>query len=444
MRFTLAGLLACALASAQTQAVQTTTLNNGMKILIQEDHAIPNVAMYFFYKIGSRNERPGITGISHFFEHMMFNGAKKFGPKEFDNQMEKAGGNNNASTGNDMTIYTDWFPSSALELMMDMESDRIRDLAFDPKIVESERGVVYSERRSSVDNNNSGILREQLDAAAFIAHPYHWPVVGWPSDIEAWTMDDLKAYFKIGYAPNNCTMVVVGDVSAQQVMALAKKYIEPIPRQAPPPPVRTKEPVQLGERRVIVKKPAQSPIQMIAFHVPEATHPDSQVLNVISTVLSQGQSSRLYRRMVENEQLALSVNGRKGETFDPTIMTFTIQPRRGVELARTEKALYEELDRMASTAVSSEELQKAKNQILAGHYRQMKTIAGRASMIGHYEVYYGDYSKMFSIDSEIDKVTPADIQRVAKTYFNEKNRTVATLIPEEGAPTRGGRRGGNQ
>jgi zinc protease len=444
MRFTLAGLLACALASAQTQAVQTTTLNNGMKILIQEDHAIPNVAMYFFYKIGSRNERPGITGISHFFEHMMFNGAKKFGPKEFDNQMEKAGGNNNASTGNDMTIYTDWFPSSALELMMDMESDRIRDLAFDPKIVESERGVVYSERRSSVDNNNSGILREQLDAAAFIAHPYHWPVVGWPSDIEAWTMDDLKAYFKIGYAPNNCTMVVVGDVSAQQVMALAKKYIEPIPRQAPPPPVRTKEPVQLGERRVIVKKPAQSPIQMIAFHVPEATHPDSQVLNVISTVLSQGQSSRLYRRMVENEQLALSVNGRKGETFDPTIMTFTIQPRRGVELARTEKAIYEELDRMASTAVSSEELQKAKNQILAGHYRQMKTIAGRASMIGHYEVYYGDYSKMFSIDSEIDKVTPADIQRVAKTYFNEKNRTVATLIPEEGAPTRGGRRGGNQ
>jgi len=444
MRFTIAGLLACALAFAQTQAVQTTTLNNGMKILIQEDHAIPNVAMYFFYKIGSRNERPGITGISHFFEHMMFNGAKKYGPKEFDNNMEKAGGNNNASTGNDMTIYTDWFPSSALELMMDMESDRIRDLAFDPKIVESERGVVYSERRSSVDNNNSGILREQLDAAAFIAHPYHWPVVGWPSDIEAWTMDDLKAYFRIGYAPNNCTMVVVGDVSSNQVMALAKKYIEPIPRQAPPPPVRTKEPVQLGERRVVVKKPAQSPIQMIAFHVPEATHPDSQVLNVISTVLSQGQSSRLYRRMVENEQLALSVNGRKGDTFDPTIMTFTIQPRRGVELARTEKVLYEELARLAATAVSSEELQKAKNQILSGHYRQMKTIAGRASMIGHYEVYYGDYSKMFSIDQEIDKVTPADIQRVAKTYFQETNRTVATLIPEEGAPTRGGRRGGNQ
>src|SRR5580704_8722222 len=328
------------------QNVQTATLANGMKVISQEDHNIPNVALYFFYRIGSRKERPRIAGISHFFEHMMFNGAKKYGPKQFDNEMEKAGGNNNASTGEDLTTYTDWFPSSALELMFDMEGDRIRDLSLDPKMVASERGVVYSERRTSVDNNNSGILREQLQAAAFIAHPYHWPVVGWPSDIEAWTLEDLKDYFRIGYAPNNCTMVVVGDVSAPQVMALAKKYIEPIPRQAPPPPVRTIEPAQLGERRVTVKKPAQLPIQMIAFHVPEATHPDSQVLNVISTVLSQGQSSRLYRRMVENEQLALSVNGRKGETFDPTIMTFTIQPRRGVELARTEKVLYEELERL--------------------------------------------------------------------------------------------------
>jgi zinc protease len=444
MRFTITGLLAATLAFAQTQTVQTTTLSNGMKILIQEDHAIPNVAMYFFYKIGSRNERPGITGISHFFEHMMFNGAKKYGPKEFDNQMEMAGGNNNASTGQDLTTYTDWFPRSALELMMDMESDRIRDLAFDPKIIESERGVVYSERRSSVDNNNSGILREQLDAAAFIAHPYHWPVVGWPSDIEAWTMDDLKAYFKIGYAPNNCTMVVVGDVSAQNVIALAEKYIEPIPRQAPPPPVRTKEPEQLGERRVVVKKPAQLPIQMIAYHVPEATHADHQVLEVVAAVLSRGQSSRLYKRMVEDEQLALSVNAGARDAFDPTIMTFNINPRSGVDLAKTEKVLYEELDKLKTAEVPAQEIQKAKNQILANHYRQLKTIAGRASMIGHYEVYYGDYSKMLTIDKELDKVTPADIQRVAKTYFTEKNRTVATLIPDGSGGGRRGGRGGNQ
>src|SRR5580700_3860558 len=288
MRFTIAGLLACALAIAQTQTVQTTTLNNGMKILIQEDHAIPNVAMYFFYKIGSRNERPGITGISHFFEHMMFNGAKKYGPKQFDNNMEMAGGNNNASTGNDMTIYTDWFPSSALELMMDMESDRIRDLAFDPKIVESERGVVYSERRSSVDNNNSGILREQLEAAAFIAHPYHWPVVGWPSDIEAWTMEDLKSHWSMGYAPNNRVMVIVGEVKFDNVMARSKKVLEPIPRREPPPEVRTKEPEQLGERRVTLSKPAQLPIQMVLYHIPDSRDADTPALDLMATILSSG------------------------------------------------------------------------------------------------------------------------------------------------------------
>src|SRR5271169_2178417 len=191
------GILLATRATAQSFDVKTTTLKNGMKVMVQEDHSIPNVALYIFYRIGSRNERPGTTGISHFFEHMMFNGAKKYGPKQFDREMEKAGGNNNAYTTEDLTVYTDWFPSSALELMFDMESDRIRDLAFDPKMIESERGVVYSERRSSVDNSNQGILREQLDAAAFIAHPYHWPVVGWPSDIEAWTLDDLKAYFRI-------------------------------------------------------------------------------------------------------------------------------------------------------------------------------------------------------------------------------------------------------
>jgi zinc protease len=165
---------------AEVAAVQTHTLDNGLKILVQEDHSIPNVAMYLFYRIGSRNERPGITGISHFFEHTMFNGAKKYGPKQFDNEMDSAGGNNNAYTSKDLTVYTDWFPSTALELMFDMESDRMRDLAFDPKIIESERGVVYSERRTSVDNSNYGTLSEQLEAAAFTAHPYHWPVVGWP------------------------------------------------------------------------------------------------------------------------------------------------------------------------------------------------------------------------------------------------------------------------
>jgi len=413
------------------QDTRTGILANGMKVIVQEDHAIPNVAMYFFYRIGSRNERPGTTGLSHFFEHMMFNGARKYGPKQFDKQMDNIGGNNNAYTTNDVTVYTDWFPSPALELMFDMEADRIRDLAFDPKIVESERGVVYSERRTSVDNSNTGMLRELARATAFVAHPYHWPVVGWPSDIESWSMDDLKNHFRMGYAPNNCVLVVVGDVLNAQVMSLAKKYLEPIPRQEPPPAVRTKEPPQQGERRVTLSKQAQLPIQLVLFHVPESRHPDRRALGVAATLLTHGQSSRLYKRMVDTEQIALSVGAGVGDALDPTVFTFNIQPRSGVDPATTEKALFEELSKLQADAVPDTELRKAKNQMLADLYRQLKTIAGRANLLGSYEVFQGDYAKLFSADKEIEAVTAADVQRVARQYFVAKNRTAATLVPEK-------------
>src|SRR6185436_18281493 len=231
---------------AQSFDIKTRTLKNGMKILVQEDHSIPNATMYIFYRIGSRNERPGTTGISHFFEHMMFNGAKKYGPGQFDRVMEAAGGRNNAYTSYDVTAYQDWFPSSALELIYDLEADRIRDLSFDPKIIESERGVVASERRTSVESSNFGILDEQLWASAYTAHPYQWPVIGWMVDIENWTMADLKRHFEMGYSPSNATMIVAGDVKADEVFRLAERYIEPIPSHDPPPKVTTQEPEQLG------------------------------------------------------------------------------------------------------------------------------------------------------------------------------------------------------
>src|SRR5688572_9210537 len=199
---------------AQTKAddVKTFTLKNGMKFLVLEDSSIPNANMYLFYKVGSRNEYPGTTGLSHFFEHMMFNGAKKYGPKQFDVVMEAAGGANNAYTDRDITVYQDWFPASALPLIFDLEADRIAHLSFDPKMIESERGVVASERRTSVDANNAGLLDEQLWATAFSAHPYQWPVIGWMVDIESWKMADLKHHFEIGYSPANATMVISGAV----------------------------------------------------------------------------------------------------------------------------------------------------------------------------------------------------------------------------------------
>jgi zinc protease len=423
-------VMLCAVAPAQQLQIKTHTLKNGMKIIVEEDHSIPNVALYIFYRIGSRNERPGTTGLSHFFEHMMFNGAKKYGPKQFDVVMEANGGSNNAYTSRDLTVYQDWFPRSTLELIFDLEADRIADLSFDPKVVESERGVVASERRTSIDASNFGILYEQLFATAYTAHPYQWPVVGWMVDIENWKQEDLKRHFEMGYSPSNATMVVSGDVSPEEIVKLAEKYIEPIQPHAPPPPVTTGEPEQQGERRVTVKKFAQLPMLMIGYHTVDAKSPDYYPLEVLQTILFSGQSSRLYQRLVDKDQIALSVNSDFEPGFDPGLFTVIAQPKANTRPEAVEKAVYEEFDKIKSQGVTDQELEKAKNILLANFYRSLKTINGKANTLGTYEVFFGDYRKLFTAAEDYAKVTKEDLRRVAQKYFTDKNRTVATLTPE--------------
>ncbi len=410
--------------------VATKTLKNGMKVLVQTDHSIPNVALYIFYRVGSRNEGPGTTGLSHFFEHMMFNGAKKYGPGELDKVMEANGGANNAYTTRDVTVYQDWFPRSALPLIYDIEADRIRDLSFDPAKIKSEREVVASERRLRTDNDNGGLLDEQLWATSYIAHPYHWPVVGWMSDIEHWTMEQLKHHFEMGYAPNNATMVVTGDVSPEEIFALCEKYIEPIPSHVPPPPVVTVEPEQMGERRLVVRKSAQLPLVLVAYHIPQTNNPDYYALNVLRTVLFQGESSRMYQRLVDKDQIALDVSSSVEPAFDPTIVEVVAQPKQGVNPQKCEKAMYEEFENAKNAMISDTELGKAKNIRLAEFYREMRTINGRANTIGTYEVFFGDYKRLFDAAKNYSAVTKEDVQRVAKAYFGANNRTVATLIPD--------------
>jgi zinc protease len=414
---------------AQSISVKQHVLANGMKILIHEDHDVPNVAMYLFYSVGSRNEQPGTTGLSHFFEHMMFNGAKKYGPKQFDVVLEKAGGRNNAYTSRDLTVYTNFLPDSALELMFDMEADRIQNLALMPGMVLSEREVVYNERRLRVDNSPFGAIYEQLNAVAYTAHPYQWPVIGWASDIEGWTREELEAHYRMGYAPNNCTVVIAGAVKEEQVLQLAKKYLEPIPRQEPPPPVRTVEPPQNGERRVVIYRQAQLPIQIVSWHVPNTRHEDTAALTVLGAILSKGRSSRLYRRLVDGE-LALQAQCGGEESLDPGQFLCIVAPRTGVEPETSERVLFDEIEKLRKEAPPAQELQKAKNQLVADYYRELKTISNKANFIGNFEIFHGGWEKVNQYESFIQKVTAEDVQRVAAKYLSARNRTVATLIPE--------------
>jgi len=411
----------------KAEDVKTFTLKNGMKFLVIEDNSIPNANMYLFYKVGSRNEYQGITGLSHFFEHMMFNGAKKFGPKMFDQTMEFNGGANNAYTTENVTVYTNWFPSSATEVIFDLEGDRISSLSIDPKMVESERGVVLSERSTGLENSPWQLLFQTTQGLAFLEHPYHWPVIGYEDDMKNWKQTDLERYFKTYYAPNNCVTVISGNVKFDEVKKLAEKYIEPIPAQPAPPKVNIVEPPQTGERRVMIQKDVATPYLGIGWHVPEAKHEDYYALTILSDILTSGRSSRLYNSLVDKKQLATQVFANFGESFDPTLFIIAAVTAKNVNENDLEKAIYEELEKIKKDGITETELQKIKNQKLMEFYGQIETINGKSNNIGTYEVFFGDYKKMFDAPAAFNKVTAEDVKNVAIKYFTKKNRTVGVL-----------------
>jgi zinc protease len=405
-----------------------------MKVIIWTDRDIPNIAMYNWVRAGSRNEVPGITGLAHFFEHMMFNGTSKRSPGEFDRLMEAQGGSNNASTSENVTIYMDWIPRSALDLVFDLEADRLAHLSFDPKVVESERGVVYSERRLSVEDNNQGFLVEQVQATAFVAHPYQIPTIGWPSDIQGWKSEDLQKFFKTYYAPNNCTLILVGDVSAEEGVALAKKYLEPIPRQEPPPMVRTVEPEQLGEKRVLVERNASTPLLYIAYKSPAANDPQSPAINLLMSVLTEGDSSRLHRLLVEEKKLAIEVGGSFQEGFDPGLTWLQLTLPEGGNVAEAERALDEALAQVVAQGVTEAELTRAKNLYASSFWKQLATINGKANLLGAFDVFEGDWRKLFDSPATYEKVTRDEVRKAAALIFQKDHRTVGVLQSPAGQP----------
>ena len=412
-------------------AVRSLALANGMKVIVWPVHNIPSVALYNWVRAGSRNEAPGITGLAHFFEHMMFNGTTRRGPGEFDELMEAQGGANNAFTSDDVTVYQDWFPRAALDLVLDLEADRIANLAFVPKVIESERGVVYSERRLRVEDNSQGLLAEQVQAAAFVAHPYHFPTIGWPSDIQSWRIEDLQRFFKTHYAPNNLTLVLAGDLVPERVFALARKYFEPIPRQSPPEPVRTREPEQLGERRVEVRRKAQTPLLQYAYKAPAAADERGPAVTLLLSILADGDASRLHRVLVEEQKVAIEIGGHWQEGFDPGLLWLYLTLPEGSDTALVEELLDRELDNVVAHGVTEQELARAKNLVEAGFWKKLATIDGKAQLLGEYEVFHGDWLKMFDAPAQFTRVSREQVQAVARQILDVRRRTVGVLIPDD-------------
>ncbi|AMN48181.1 peptidase M16 [Steroidobacter denitrificans] len=415
--------------------VEFAVLANGMRIIVWPDHDIPNVALYNWVRVGSRNEVPGITGLAHFFEHMMFNGTHTHAPGEFDRMLEANGARNNAYTSGDVTVYQDWFPRAALEPIFALEADRLRNLAFDPEVIESERGVVYSERRLRVEDSHFGKLQEQVQATAFLAHPYGIPTIGWPSDIESWTLRDLKTFFVTNYAPNNCTMVLVGDVDPDDVIALARKYFEPLPEQTPPPPVRTIEPVQRGERRVNVEVDAQTPLLQFAYHALAGSDERWPALDLLARILTDGDASRLYRSLIEEQKLAISVASHIEDGFDPGLAWFFLSLPAGGDLQKAEAAFTNEIERLIKQGVDTRELARARSQALADFWRGLATIDGKAQALGTYAVLRGGHEKLFDTPRLYEQVTSEDIRTLAAEFLRPTNRTVGVL--KAGAPQEG-------
>jgi len=414
------------LAAGVPAEIRSVTLDNGLEVIVWPDHDIPDVALYYFVRAGGRNEHPGITGLSHFFEHMMFNGTRKLAPGEFDRIMEAAGGANNAYTSNDVTVYQDWLPRSALDVVLGLEAERLHHLDFDPGAIESERGVIMSERRTTVDNDNAGRLFEQVWASAYVAHPYQFPVIGWPADIASWTRDDLVSYYRTYYAPNNITMVVVGDVTPEEILRLAGEHFEDIPKQRPPAAVRAVEPAQQGERRITIETDAQTPMLHVAFHGYAADDPEAPAMDLLLRILVDGDSSRLHRLLVEELGLAIDVGGYQHEGFDPGLVYFYLTLPPDADLALVEQRLFAELRRVAAEGVSAAELSKSRNLALAEFWRGLATIDGKAAALGEYAVFHGSYERLFGLPAALDAVSNDDL-RAAARILRRDNATVGVL-----------------
>lgn len=407
--------------------VYTQDLANGLRVILWPVHHIPNIALNLWVRAGSRNERPGITGLAHFLEHMMFNGTRSRGPGEFDRQMEAQGGASNAFTSDDVTVYDDWFPASATELVLDLEADRVANLAFVPELIETERGVVLSERRLRVEDNNHGLLAERVQTAAFTIHPYRFPTIGWPEDIRAWRLEDLQAFYRTYYAPNNLTLTLAGDFEPDDILPLVRRYFEPIVAQVPPTPVVEHEPQQLQERRVNLKRKVQTPVLQCAYKAPAANDSRASAIHLLLSTLIEGNASRLHRALVEERRVAIEVTGHWQEGLDPGLLWLSLTLSEGIDPHRALDALDEQLARVVADGVAQEALDRARNLAIVGFWKRLATIDGKAHLLGEYAVFHDRWETLFDVPERLEAVTREQVREAAADILVDSRRTLGIL-----------------
>jgi predicted Zn-dependent peptidase len=389
----------------------------------------PTLSYATFFQVGSRNERPGITGISHLFEHMMFNGAAKYGPKQFDRVLESRGGHSNAYTSNDLTVYYEDFAAEALETVVDLESDRMRSLRIDDEALEQERQVVMEERRLRTEDSVYGLMEEQLEALVYQAHPYRWPVIGWMDDIRRISRADCEAFFRAAYAPSNAAIYVVGDVEPEPALALLERWYGAIPAGPPLPPVASGEPPQRGERRAQVRHPAQAPALLCGWRGPLARSDDASALDLAQVCLAMGEASRLRQRLVHREALAVSVNISWAWRIDPGTFTVFAELATGVTPERLERSLFEEIERVAERGVTAAELRRARALLRSAVLHELGTHHGIGHAMGQAEALLGDWREAGQVLERYQRVSAADVKRVARSYLAPALRSVVTLVP---------------
>lgn len=414
--------------------VHEYNLDNGMKLLVREDHRAPVVVSQIWYKVGASYEHNGITGISHVLEHMMFKGTKKHGPGEFSRIIAENGGRENAFTSKDYTAYFQQLEKSRLAISFELEADRMRNLTLPGDEFDKERQVVMEERKLRTEDNPRALAYEKFNATAFMVSPYRHPTIGWMNDLKNLTVEDLQQWYRQWYAPNNATLVVVGDVEPDEVYRLARKHFGRLP-QADVPPLKPRlEPPQKGERRVVVQAPAKLPYLLIGYHVPvlkTVEHEwEAYALEVMTGILSSGRSARLPSRLVRDQQIAAGADaGYDLYSRQDDLFMLSGTPARGHDIAELEQALLDEIEALKNEPVGEDELERIKAQVVAGDVYEKDSMFYQAMQMGILETVGLGWQTMEVYREKINAVTPQQIQQVARKYLRKNNRSVTILEP---------------